>query len=161
GLTYRMKDQAAPMLDKGFSAFLQDMEARGLLDETLIVALGEFGRSPEKGVSTSGNINSADGRDHWPYCYTAVMAGAGTRRGCVRGQVAASLLAGKFRAHARFCDADFRVCELHRRWRVAALPDDHRVLGIRPVSEFLGSVGHHAGEAARECGRGVERRAEN
>ncbi len=43
----------------------------------LVVAVGEFGRSPQKGVSTSGNGNSADGRDHWPYCYTAVVAGAG------------------------------------------------------------------------------------
>ena len=86
GLTNRMKDQAAPMLDKGFSAFLQDMESRGLLEETLIVALGEFGRSPEKGVSTSGNVNSSDGRDHWPYCYTAVVAGAGSKRGYVHGE---------------------------------------------------------------------------
>ena len=50
------------------------------------VALGEFGRSPEKGVSTSGNVNSSDGRDHWPYCYTAVVAGAGTKRGYVHGE---------------------------------------------------------------------------
>jgi len=60
---------------------LIDMDQRGLLDETLVVAVGEFGRSPQKGISTSGNGNSADGRDHWPYCYTAVMAGAGIRRG--------------------------------------------------------------------------------
>jgi uncharacterized protein (DUF1501 family) len=86
GLTTRIKDQAAPMLDKGFSAFLEDLDASGLLDETLIVALGEFGRSPEKGVSTSGNVNSSDGRDHWPYCYTAVVAGAGTKRGYVHGE---------------------------------------------------------------------------
>ena len=43
-------------------------------------------RSPQKGVSTSGNGNSADGRDHWPYCYTAVLAGAGIRRGHIHGQ---------------------------------------------------------------------------
>ena len=86
GLTNRMKDQAAPMLDKGFSAFLQDMESRGLLEETMIVMLGEFGRSPEKGVSTSGNVNSSDGRDHWPYCYTAVVAGAGMKPGYVHGE---------------------------------------------------------------------------
>jgi uncharacterized protein (DUF1501 family) len=86
GLTSRIKDQAAPMLDKGFSAFLEDLDSRGLLDETLVVALGEFGRSPEKGVSTSGNVNSSDGRDHWPYCYTAVVAGAGTKRGYVHGE---------------------------------------------------------------------------
>jgi uncharacterized protein (DUF1501 family) len=86
GLTDRMKNQAAPMFDKGFSAFIQDLDSRGLLDETLIVALGEFGRAPEKGVSTSGNGNSADGRDHWPYCYTAVVGGAGVKRGYVHGE---------------------------------------------------------------------------
>ncbi len=57
-----------------------------MLDETLVVAVGEFGRSPQKGVSTSGNGNSADGRDHWPYCYTAAVAGAGIRRGNVHGK---------------------------------------------------------------------------
>ena len=59
---------------------------RGLLDETLVIAVGEFGRSPKRGVSTSGNTNSNDGRDHWPYCYTAVMAGAGVKRGFVYGK---------------------------------------------------------------------------
>ncbi len=53
---------------------------------TLVVAVGEFGRSPQRGVSTSGNGNSADGRDHWPYCYTAVVAGAGIKRGYVHGK---------------------------------------------------------------------------
>jgi len=52
----------------------------------LFLAIGEFGRSPQKGVSTSGNSNSADGRDHWPYCYTAVIAGAGIKRGCIHGK---------------------------------------------------------------------------
>ena len=80
GLTDRMRDRSAPMLDKGLSAFMADMDSRGLLDETLVVAIGEFGRSPIKGVSTSGNSNSADGRDHWPYCYSAIMAGAGIKR---------------------------------------------------------------------------------
>jgi len=57
-----------------------------LLSETLVVAIGEFGRSPVKGVSTSGNTNSADGRDHWPYCYTSVIGGAGIKRGYVHGK---------------------------------------------------------------------------
>jgi len=51
-----------------------------------VVAVGEFGRSPQRGVSTSGNGNSDDGRDHWPYCYTGIMAGAGIRRGYVHGE---------------------------------------------------------------------------
>jgi hypothetical protein len=49
----------------------------------LWAAVGEFGRSPQRGVSTSGNGNSDDGRDHWPYCYTGLMAGAGVKRGYV------------------------------------------------------------------------------
>jgi hypothetical protein len=85
-LTKRMKTQSGPMLDQGLAAFIEDMDQRGLLDETLVLAIGEFGRSPQKGVSTSGNNNSADGRDHWPYCYTSVIAGAGIKRGYVHGE---------------------------------------------------------------------------
>ena len=85
-LSKRMKDQSGPMLDAGLAGLIADLDDRGMLDETLVVAVGEFGRSPQKGVSTSGNDNSADGRDHWPYCYTAVMAGAGTKRGYVHGR---------------------------------------------------------------------------
>ncbi len=86
GLSKRMKDQSGPMLDQGLSALFEDLDDRGMLDETLVVAIGEFGRSPEKGVSTSGNSNSADGRDHWPYCYTSVIGGAGIKRGSVHGK---------------------------------------------------------------------------
>jgi len=86
GLSSRMKDQAAPMLDAAVSGLIADLDQRGLLDETLVVAIGEFGRSPKRGVSTSGNSNTDDGRDHWPYCYTAVMAGAGIKRGFVYGK---------------------------------------------------------------------------
>ncbi len=86
GLPDRMKRQSAPMLDTGLSALLEDLDQRGLLAETMVVAVGEFGRSPVKGVSTSGNGNSADGRDHWPYCYTGVIAGAGIKRGYVHGK---------------------------------------------------------------------------
>jgi hypothetical protein len=85
-LPKRMKTQSAPMLDAGLSGLLADLDQRGMLKETLVVALGEFGRSPQRGVSTSGNGNSADGRDHWPYCYTAVMAGAGVKRGHIHGE---------------------------------------------------------------------------
>ena len=85
-LTNRMKNQSAPMLDGGLSGLITDLDQRGLLAETLVIAVGEFGRSPQKGVSTSGNGNSADGRDHWPYCYTAVAAGAGIQRGQVYGK---------------------------------------------------------------------------
>jgi len=86
GLVKRMRDQSAPMLDPGLATLIEDLDDRGLLDETMVVAVGEFGRSPEKGVSTSGNGNDADGRDHWPYCYTGMIAGAGIKRGYVHGE---------------------------------------------------------------------------
>ena len=86
GLTKRMREQAGPMLDAGLSALIADLDERGLLKETLVVAVGEFGRSPQRGVSTSGNENNDDGRDHWPYCYTACVAGAGVKRGFVYGK---------------------------------------------------------------------------
>ncbi len=86
GLSQRMKAQAGPLLDGGLSTLIADLDERGLLKETLVVAVGEFGRSPQRGVSTSGNENSDDGRDHWPYCYTAVIAGAGVKRGFVYGK---------------------------------------------------------------------------
>ena len=86
GLPDRMKKQSGPMLDTGLSAFITDLDERGLLKDTLVLCVGEFGRSPNRGVSTSGNSNTADGRDHWPYCYTCVMAGAGVKRGVVYGQ---------------------------------------------------------------------------
>ncbi|MFN5289278.1 MAG: DUF1501 domain-containing protein [Planctomycetia bacterium] len=86
GLSKRMKDQSAPMLDSGLTTLIADLDDRGLLSETLVIAVGEFGRSPQRGVSTSGNQNNDDGRDHWPYCYTAVVAGAGAKRGLVYGK---------------------------------------------------------------------------
>ncbi|MBI1917188.1 MAG: DUF1501 domain-containing protein [Planctomycetes bacterium] len=86
GLSQRMKTQSGPMFDAGLSTLILDLAERGLLDSTLVVAVGEFGRSPQRGVSTSGNQNGDDGRDHWPYCYTACVAGAGIKRGFVYGK---------------------------------------------------------------------------
>lgn len=85
-LENRMRAKSAPMFDTGLAALLEDMDERGLLEDNLVVAIGEFGRSPQRGVSTSGNDNDANGRDHWPYCYTGLVAGAGTRRGYVHGK---------------------------------------------------------------------------
>ena len=85
-LSKRMKTQSAPMLDSGLATLIEDLDERGMLDDTLVVAVGEFGRSPQRGVSTSGNANTDDGRDHWPYCYTAILAGAGIKRGYVHGE---------------------------------------------------------------------------
>jgi hypothetical protein len=66
-----------PPLDRGLSALLEDLSLRGLLDETLVVAAGEFGRTPR--------INSDQGRDHWGACQSVLMAGGGIRGGQVYG----------------------------------------------------------------------------
>jgi hypothetical protein len=84
-LSTQIRTHAGPMLDNGLGTLVADLAQRGLLDETLVVAVGEFGRSPKRGVNTSGNGSSDDGRDHWPYCYTACLAGAGVRRGHIYG----------------------------------------------------------------------------
>ena len=81
-----LKNLHCPVLDKALSALIEDLDQRGMFEDTLLVCLGEFGRSPRLGVSTSGNTNSPDGRDHWPYCYTGVIAGAGVKRGSMYGK---------------------------------------------------------------------------
>jgi hypothetical protein len=81
-----LKNLHCPKLDSGLATLLEDLDRRGMLDETLVLAVGEFGRSPKMGVSTSGNDNSAKGRDHWPYCYTGLIAGGGIKRGVVYGE---------------------------------------------------------------------------
>jgi len=81
-----LRNLHCPKLDSALSALLEDLDQRGLLKETLVVTVGEFGRSPRLGVSTSGNGNAPDGRDHWPYCYTGLVAGAGIRRGALYGK---------------------------------------------------------------------------
>jgi hypothetical protein len=85
-LSNRLRNMSAPMLDAGLSMLLTDLDQRGMLEETLVVAVGEFGRSPQRGVSTSGNDNNDDGRDHWPYCFTGLVAGGGMQRGLVYGK---------------------------------------------------------------------------
>src|SRR6266567_1423674 len=81
-----LKNLHCPILDRTLSALLEDMTERGMLKDTLVVAIGEFGRSPRVGVSTSGNANAPDGRDHWPYCYSGIGAGCGIARGAQYGE---------------------------------------------------------------------------
>ena len=80
-----LKRSILPMFDRGFSALLEDLDARGLLDETLVVATGEFGRTPKVGQVTSDAGAAPDGRDHWPHCYTALLAGGGIPGGVIHG----------------------------------------------------------------------------
>jgi uncharacterized protein (DUF1501 family) len=74
----RLKDRLVPPMEQAFAALLDDLSDRGLLESTLVVWLGDFGRTPL--------INKDAGRDHWPQCYSAVMAGGGIRGGQVVGQ---------------------------------------------------------------------------
>jgi hypothetical protein len=73
----RLKDDLLPPADRGFSALIEDLSARGLLESTLVVAMGEFGRTPK--------INPGSGRDHWPNCYSVILAGGGIRGGTTFG----------------------------------------------------------------------------
>jgi Protein of unknown function (DUF1501) len=74
----RLKNDLMPPADRGFATLLDDLESRGLLEETLVVWVGEFGRSPR--------INRANaGREHWARCYSAALAGGGVRGGHVYG----------------------------------------------------------------------------
>jgi hypothetical protein len=72
-----MKQQVAPMYDQGYSALIQDLAQRGMLDDTMVCNVAEFGRTPK--------VNPAGGRDHWPQCFTVYFAGGGVQGGRVVG----------------------------------------------------------------------------
>jgi uncharacterized protein (DUF1501 family) len=80
-----LKRSLLPMFDRGFSALLEDLHQRGLLAETLVVAMGEFGRTPRVGQITSSAGADKGGRDHWPHCYTVLFAGGGLPAGATYG----------------------------------------------------------------------------
>jgi hypothetical protein len=73
----RLKNDLIPPADQAFAALINDLSARGLLEETLVIAMGEFGRTPK--------INASAGRDHWPNCYSVILAGGGVKGGITFG----------------------------------------------------------------------------
>jgi uncharacterized protein (DUF1501 family) len=81
-----LKQRLMPVADQAFSALLDDLSERGLLDETLVIWTGEFGRTPRVGQRSSDAGAGQDGRDHWPGCFTTVLAGGGIRGGMVYGK---------------------------------------------------------------------------
>lgn len=89
------QDRHAWMLDQALSALLDDLDERGLLAETAVVVVGEFGRTPK--------INNKSGRDHWEHCYSGLVAGGGLRAGQVIG---ASDRLGEYPASRAFTSAD-------------------------------------------------------
>ena len=79
-----LRNWRCPVFDRAVSGLLEDLHARGLLDSTLVLAVGEFGRSPKIGSPTTNNVGPG-GRDHWPECYTCLIAGGGVRPGQAYG----------------------------------------------------------------------------
>ncbi len=106
-----------PTFDTTFSALVTDLADRGLLDETLVVATGEFGRSPR--------INPEGGRDHWGNCFSLAVAGAGIAGGQVIG---ASDRIGGSPSSRLLRPPDLAATVLH-------------LLGIDPAAEFLDPLG--------------------
>jgi Protein of unknown function (DUF1501) len=73
----RLKNDLVPPADQAFASLITDLDSRGLLEETLVIAMGEFGRTPK--------INARAGRDHWPHCYSVILAGGGVTGGTTFG----------------------------------------------------------------------------
>ncbi len=112
----RLKSDLLPPLDRGVSALLDDLAARGLLDETLVIVMGEFGRTPK----IVGN-----GRDHWAQCFTGLFAGAGVKGGQVIGK---SDKIGAFPTTTPFTPDDFGATV-------------YTALGIDPAAELQDRLG--------------------
>jgi uncharacterized protein (DUF1501 family) len=111
-----LRNRLLPPLDRGVSALLDDLAATGLLDETLVLMLGEFGRTPR--VSAPGG-SGAPGRDHWAPCFFSLFAGAGVRGGQVIGR---SDRVGAFPATVPYAPDDVGATVYH-------------VLGVDPGAE--------------------------
>jgi len=108
-----LRDELLPLLDEGLSGLLDDLTQRGLLDETLVVTMGEFGRTPK--------INRDAGRDHWGRCASVVMAGGGVRGGQVLG---ASDSIGAYPTHLPIDPTDLHATMYH-------------LLGIDPTNTIV------------------------
>jgi uncharacterized protein (DUF1501 family) len=117
-----LKTRLCPATDQAFSALLDDLEQRGMLDETLVVWTGEMGRTPRVGQSVPGGAGAGrDGRDHWGRVFTAVLAGGGIRGGVVHG---ASDRYAAFPAHSPTPPADLAATIYH-------------LLGVDPRTQIL------------------------
>jgi hypothetical protein len=120
----RLQHELLPPFDQCFSAFLLDLEQRGLLDTTLVVCMGEFGRTPRFGQNTGNGVDDT-GRDHWPQCYSIVLAGGPAPGGRVLGR---SDRFAAYPAEDPYTPADVTATILH-------------ALGVNPRDEVLDNFG--------------------
>lgn len=114
-----LRDHRCPVFDRAVSGLLEDLAQRGLLERTLVVAVGEFGRSPRIGQQTTNNVGPG-GRDHWPYCYSCLVAGGG-------------IAAGRFYGSS---DANGAYPESRPTHPYELLATVHHALGISSDSEY-------------------------
>ena len=118
----RLRDSLLPPLDQAVSALLDDLKVRGLLDETLVVMLGEFGRTPRISELKPGDV---PGRDHWPAVFPAVFAGGGVVGGQVIGK---SDRLGAYAVSKTFGPPDLAATVYH-------------ALGVDPATELRDRLG--------------------
>src|SRR4051794_41673940 len=118
-----MQDRHGWMLDRALSALLDDLQGRGMLESTLVLAVGEFGRTPK--------INEKAGRDHWNHCYSALLAGGGVRGGRVVG---ASDRRGEQPADRPVTPADLGATLLAR---LGITTTDLTGVGLAPTGEVI------------------------
>jgi hypothetical protein len=137
----KLKDMLCPLFDQAFPAFIQDLHERGLLDTTLVVAVGEFGRTPKLGQFTQSSNTRKTGRDHWPHAFTALLAGGGVRGGQVYGE---TTFDGGYVRDRAVTPADLTATVLHH-------------LGIDPAQKYEDEFQHlrhrlSDGKAVRDLG---------
>jgi len=125
------KDFLMPMMDRAFSALVSDLDVRGLLDETLVVWFGEFGRTPR--------FNGAAGRDHWGHVFSLALAGGGVRGGAVYGS---SDRLGAYPADGKVAPRDLIATVLH-------------LLGMPPDAELRDTEGRPFPASRGEVIRGI------
>lgn len=113
----KLTNLLCPLFDQAFPALVEDLYQRGLLETTLVVAVGEFGRTPKLGQFTQSSNTKKSGRDHWPHAFTALLAGGGVRGGQVYG---ATTRDGAYVADKPVTPADLTATVMHH------LGIDHR-----------------------------------
>jgi uncharacterized protein (DUF1501 family) len=121
----RLKGELLPPYDQAVSALFEDLDARGLSDDVLVIVSGEFGRTPKVGQQTTVANATRTGRDHWGGVYTTLVYGGGTRGGQVIGS---SDKIGGFPASSPHTPADLAATV-------------YRQLGIDPAQEIQDMLG--------------------